>query len=84
MAAAGLQVGLDDLAGPGPVTKTVIEGSANSVAAPSSQSGFALTGWSDGGAGATRTVVPRTNTRLVARFAALPAPTGPPGVGDSR
>ena len=78
---AGLQVGLDDLAGPGPVTKTVIEGSSNSVAAPSPQRGFALTGWSDGGAGATRTVVPRTNTRLVARFAALPAPPGPPGVG---
>ena len=54
---AGLQVALNDIAGPGPLTKTVIEGSSNSVAAPSPQNGLALTGWSDGGSGATRTVV---------------------------
>jgi PKD repeat protein len=77
---AGLQVGLNDIAGPGPLTKTVIEGSANTVTAPSPQGGLTLVGWSDGATGATRTILARATTRLVARFAGAGGGTSPAGL----
>jgi glucose/arabinose dehydrogenase len=82
-APAGLQVALDDEAGPAPLTKTVIEGSSNSVSTTTPQNGLAFAGWSDGG-GASHQVVPAADTTLVARFAPPGGGGGsPPGGGTA-
>ena len=70
-APGGLELGLNSATGPAPLTRTVIEGSQNTVIAPSSQAlgsqGYAFASWSDGGA-ATHNVVAEEDTTLVATF----------------
>ncbi len=64
-APAGLELGLNAHSGPAPFTRTVIEGSTNSIGAPSPQQlngrTYSWAAWSDGG-GATHSITAATGT----------------------
>ncbi len=68
---SGLDVALNAATGTSPLTRTVIEGSSNSIATSSPQTfngrSWAFSSWSDGGA-AAHTVTAATNTTLTATF----------------
>ena len=77
----GLQLGLNSApAAPAPFTRTVIEGSQNTVIASSPQTlggdSYAFSSWSDGGAAAHNVTVDQ-DTTLTATFNDITAPGRP-------
>ncbi len=81
-APAGLEVALNGASQAAPLSKTVIEGSANTIGAPSPQRlggrWFAWTSWSDGGA-ATHPIVADASGTYSASFAPIATPGPDPG-----
>jgi glucose/arabinose dehydrogenase len=73
---AGLTLGLQDISGTAPLTRTSIVGSTVSVAAPQPQvlsTGlYQFSSWSDGGAAAHDIVAPAVNTTYTATFTKRP------------
>jgi glucose/arabinose dehydrogenase/chitodextrinase len=74
---SGLQLSIGGFNNTTPFTKTVIEGSNNSIVAPSPQTlggtGYAWASWSDGGA-QSHNVVANTAATYTATYGALPPP----------
>ena len=83
---AGLDVAMNAAAGASPLTRTVIEGSANSISADSPQAfngrTWSFSSWSDGGA-ATHTVTANATHTLTATFTSDDTLPGPPIVLDA-
>ena len=76
----GLQLAVGSATSTAPFTRRVIEGSSNTVSAPSPQplggTGYTWTGWSDAGAESHNVVAPAGSASYVAVFSA-PAPAPP-------
>jgi hypothetical protein len=68
----GANVGIDEIAGPTPLTKQAVIGATNSISAPSPQtiggSTYVFSSWSDGGAQTHNIVAPATDTTYTATF----------------
>jgi glucose/arabinose dehydrogenase/PKD repeat protein len=71
---SGLQLTVGSSSGTTPFTRTVIQGSPNSVSAPSPQGSSTFTSWSDGGAQSHVITAPPAATTYTATYAAAPAP----------
>jgi glucose/arabinose dehydrogenase len=68
----GANVGINEIAGPTPLTKQAVIGSTNSISATSPQtiggSSYTFSSWSDGGAQSHNIVAPATDTTYTATF----------------
>jgi glucose/arabinose dehydrogenase len=68
----GANVGINEIAGPTPLTKQAVIGSTNSISATSPQtiggSTYTFSSWSDGGAQSHNIVAPATDTTYTATF----------------
>jgi glucose/arabinose dehydrogenase len=68
----GANVGINEIAGPTPLTKQAVIGSTNSISATSPQtiggSNYVFSSWSDGGAASHNIVAPATDTTYTANF----------------
>ncbi|WP_328473445.1 PQQ-dependent sugar dehydrogenase [Actinoplanes sp. NBC_00393] len=71
---SGLQLTVGSASGTTPFTRTVIQGSTNSVSAPSPQGSSTFTSWSDGGAQTHVITAPTAATTYTATYAVAPAP----------
>ncbi|MBB4736689.1 glucose/arabinose dehydrogenase [Actinoplanes octamycinicus] len=82
---AGLQLAVGSSSSVTPFTRTVIEGSTNSVSAPSPQGASAFASWSDGGAQTHIVTAPATATTYTATYTTTPAQQriGFTGIGAS-
>ena len=69
----GANVGINEIAGAAPLSKTAVIGSTNSISAPSPQtingSTYVFSSWSDGGTQTHNVVAPATDTTYTATFA---------------
>jgi hypothetical protein len=70
----GLQLTVGSSSGITPFSRTVIQGSANSVSAPSPQGSSTFESWSDGGAQTHIITAPTAATTYTATYAAAPTP----------
>ena len=74
----GLSLSMDSTSVPAPFSRTVIDGSRNTISAPSSQlkggTTYAFTGWSDGGA-ASHDITARAGSTFTATYVAVTNPT---------
>ena len=73
-APTGLQLAVGSSSGITPFTRTVIQGSTNSVSAPTQQGSSTFASWSDGGAQSHVVTAPTAATTYTATYAAPPAP----------
>ncbi|MBG0560814.1 PQQ-dependent sugar dehydrogenase [Actinoplanes sp. NEAU-A11] len=71
---SGLQLTVGSSSGTTPFSRTVIQGSTNSVSAPSPQGSSAFASWSDGGAQTHVITAPTAATTYTATYTAVPAP----------
>ncbi|MEU4626169.1 PQQ-dependent sugar dehydrogenase [Actinoplanes sp. NPDC023801] len=71
---SGLQLAVGPVSGITPFTRTVIQGSTNSVSAPSPQGASTFTSWSDDGAQTHIVTAPTAATTYTATYATAPAP----------
>jgi len=71
---AGLQLAVGSSSGVTPFSRTVIQGSANSVSAPSPQGSSTFASWSDGGTQSHVITAPTAATTYSATYATAPAP----------
>jgi glucose/arabinose dehydrogenase/PKD repeat protein len=71
---AGLQLAVGSTSGTTPFSRTVIQGSTNSVSAPSPQGSATFGSWSDGGAQTHVVTAPTAATTYTATYSAAPAP----------
>ncbi|SNY03735.1 PQQ-dependent sugar dehydrogenase [Paractinoplanes atraurantiacus] len=70
---SGLQLAVGSGSGTTPFSRTVIQGSTNSVSAPSPQGSSTFTSWSDGGAQTHEITAPTAATTYTATYATAPA-----------
>ncbi len=70
----GLQLTVGSSSGTTPFSRTVIQGSTNSVSAPSPQNSSTFASWSDGGAQSHVITAPTAATTYTATYATAPAP----------
>lgn len=82
---AGLQLAVGSTSGTTPFSRTVIQGSVNSVSAPSPQGPSVFASWSDGGAPTHVVTAPQAATTYTATYTTAPATTriGHTGIGAS-
>src|SRR5262249_8803982 len=82
---SGLQLTVGSTSGTTPFSRTVIQGSTNSVSAPSPQGASTFAPWSDGGAQTHVITAPTAATTYTATYTAGPASQriGHPQVGAS-
>ncbi|GAA4958563.1 PQQ-dependent sugar dehydrogenase [Actinoplanes utahensis] len=82
---AGLQLTVGSTAETTPFSRTVIQGSVNTVSAPSPQGSSTFTSWSDGGGQTHEITAPATATTYIAGYTPPPAPQriGHPQIGAS-
>ncbi|MFC4068822.1 PQQ-dependent sugar dehydrogenase [Actinoplanes subglobosus] len=71
---SGLQLTVGSSAGTTPFARTVIQGSTNSVSAPSPQNTSTFSSWSDGGAATHVVTAPTAATTYTATYTTAPAP----------
>jgi glucose/arabinose dehydrogenase len=71
---SGLQLTVGSSSGTTPFSRTVIQGSTNSVSAPSPQGSSTFASWSDGGAQTHIVTAPTAATTYTATYTAAPAP----------
>ncbi|WP_239151815.1 PQQ-dependent sugar dehydrogenase [Virgisporangium aurantiacum] len=71
---AGLQLAVGSTSGVTPFSRTVIQGSTNSVSAPSPQGSSTFASWSDGGAQTHVVTAPTAATTYTATYTTTPAP----------
>ncbi|PRX20438.1 glucose/arabinose dehydrogenase [Actinoplanes italicus] len=71
---SGLQLAVGPGSGVTPFTRTVIQGSINSVSAPSPQGTSTFASWSDGGSATHDITAPTTATTYTATYTATPVP----------
>jgi glucose/arabinose dehydrogenase len=71
---SGLQLTVGAASGTTPFTRTVIQGSINSVSAPSPQGTSTFASWSDGGSPSHVVTAPTTATTYTATYTAAPVP----------
>ncbi|WP_433788747.1 PQQ-dependent sugar dehydrogenase [Actinoplanes sp. CA-252034] len=71
---AGLQLTVGSASQVTPFTRTVIQGSTNSVSAPSPQGSSTFASWSDGGAATHVVTAPTAATSYTATYTSVPAP----------
>ncbi|BEL03970.1 hypothetical protein Q0Z83_021610 [Actinoplanes sichuanensis] len=82
---AGLQLTVGSTSGSTPFSRTVIQGSTNSVSAPSPQGSSTFSSWSDGGAATHIVTAPTAATTYTATYTSAPVSQqiGHTGVGAS-
>jgi glucose/arabinose dehydrogenase/PKD repeat protein len=71
---SGLQLTVGSTSGATPFSRTVIQGSTNSVSAPSPQASSTFASWSDGGAQTHIITAPTAATTYTATYTSAPAP----------